>query len=181
MNFALARDPWPACKVFAKAEARFRHRYAHRDSKGIRFLACVTSPFTWGRSCHGQVQPKTQAVYLRAFALGYRTLHLLLLLLLSFLFSSPLFSPPPGSNSSFVKRISSSRPRSCTTTPKGGKEEGEGREKKKKEKEKSKSRGRCHRETVVPPFCQRGDGYRGRGEGRERESSLYDRKDAAGR
>lgn len=144
MNFALARDPWPACKVFAKAEARFRHRYAHRDSKGIRFLACVTSPFTWGRSCHGQVQPKTEAVYLRAFALGYRTLHLLLLLLR--LLSSPLFSSllsslrnqAVGSNSSFVRRISSSRPRSCTTTPKGGKEEGEGREERKKKEEEGK-------------------------------------------
>lgn len=143
MNFALARDPWPACKVFAKAEARFRHRYAHRDSKGIRFLACVTSPFTWGRSCHGQVQPKTEAVYLRAFALGYRTLHLLLLLRL---LSSPLFSSllsslrnqAVGSNSSFVRRISSSRPRSCTTTPKGGKEEGEGREERKKKEEEGK-------------------------------------------
>lgn len=162
MNFALARDPWPACKVFAKAGARFRHRYAHRDSKGIRFLACVTSPFTWGRSCHGQVQPKTPAVYLRAFALGYRTLHLLLLLLLS--------SSLHRANSSFVRRISSSRPRSCTTTPKGGK--GEGR----KEKKRKGGEGKVEVSGSLPSWNSRStllsEGRRLWGEGRERKSSL---------
>ena len=117
---------------------------------------CVTSPFTWGRSCQGQVrQPRpktpTQAVYLRGFALSYRTLHL---------HPSSLLAIPPLVEvvlcEEDVRGLGRARLR-----PMGGRKKGK--------KRKSRHRGRWHRETAVPPFLLRGDDYGGEERERERE------------
>ena len=140
---------------------------------------CVTSPFTWGRSCHGQVRECLDRKHRRRpstcvaspSATGRCTSPLSLSLSFSLFLCVSLLWFEVVLCEEDLRGLGRARLR-----PKegGGEREKEKRKKSrgKKRKEKGKvdtNRGHWHRETVVPPFSSRGRrDYKGVERDRER-------------